>query len=385
MKKNPGREDHGLAKEIFDIVTRKTLLSWYLVRHFFKWVLFLSGLFLAIILLFDFSELLRRASSKPHVSLLSLVQMVFFKAPHLLEHISPFIFFFAALMSLWLLNKNQEITVMKASGLSIWQILSPLVLGAWIFGMIDLFAIHPLSSRFLAYYRSMDEAYFNQKNDRVMVSESGVWIREHINETQRILHIQQINPQKNWAKQMSIFEFDAQNRFLRRIEADSGFFQEKVLILKKTWEQSMDEMPSFSEQKQLDTTLSLNTLEKTGIPPDSLGFNQIPSFSKILDRSGLSSHKYWMYWHSLIARWFWLGIMVLLAAPCILRPARQVRQKNLMILGIGIVTAFLLYFLRDVTYALGKTGTLPILLAAWAPVAMSALLGMTALLYVEEG
>jgi lipopolysaccharide export system permease protein len=47
--------------------------------------------------------------------------------------------------------------------------------------------------------------------------------------------------------------------------------------------------------------------------------------------------------------------------------------------GLGI------YFLQDVTQALGQTGILPMLLAASAPSAVAILLGMTFLFHEEDG
>ena len=115
----------------------------------------------------------------------------------------------------------------------------------------------------------------------------------------------------------------------------------------------------------------------------SISFWDLLETEQMLNQSGLSGHKYAMYWHSLIARWVWLGIMVLLAASCSLRSIRE--QGTVALMTIGALSAFILYFLRDITYALGNSGTLPIALAAWTPVTISALLGITVLLHFEEG
>ena len=109
----------------------------------------------------------------------------------------------------------------------------------------------------------------------------------------------------------------------------------------------------------------------------------LPKFVNLFEKSGLSGAKYNLYWHSLIARAFWLLAMVMLAATFTMRPFRQGRTGFLIMVGLGM--GFVLYFLRDVTYAMGLASTLPIMLAAWAPVGISAMMGIAFLLHWEDG
>jgi len=51
----------------------------------------------------------------------------------------------------------------------------------------------------------------------------------------------------------------------------------------------------------------------------------------------------------------------------------------------GIAAGFLLFFLSNLVAALGQTGAIPVLLAAWAPAIVSTLLGLTMLLHLEDG
>jgi lipopolysaccharide export system permease protein len=57
---------------------------------------------------------------------------------------------------------------------------------------------------------------------------------------------------------------------------------------------------------------------------------------------------------------------------------------GLLILG-GLFAGFLLYFLTDVVLALGVSGGLPVILAAWAPAGVFTLLGLAMLLHLEDG
>ena len=51
----------------------------------------------------------------------------------------------------------------------------------------------------------------------------------------------------------------------------------------------------------------------------------------------------------------------------------------------GLAAGFTLYFLTNLIYALGGSGTLPITLAAWAPSLIVAMLSGAMLLHLEDG
>jgi lipopolysaccharide export system permease protein len=75
--------------------------------------------------------------------------------------------------------------------------------------------------------------------------------------------------------------------------------------------------------------------------------------------------------------------MVLVAATFSLRLTRRGRL-GIFILA-GLISGFLLYFLSDLSLALGMSGSLPAVLSAWAPATIFALIGMAMLFHLEDG
>jgi lipopolysaccharide export system permease protein len=75
--------------------------------------------------------------------------------------------------------------------------------------------------------------------------------------------------------------------------------------------------------------------------------------------------------------------MVFMAASFSLRLARLGGMPQLML--AAVLSGFGVYFLGDVTGALGQSGILPLPLAALAPAAAASLLGMTLLFHEEDG
>ena len=75
-------------------------------------------------------------------------------------------------------------------------------------------------------------------------------------------------------------------------------------------------------------------------------------------------------------------LMVLLAAPVSQASARSGGTASRMTLGIGL--GFLFFVSDGLSTALGETGSLLPVLAAWAPVAIFASVGGSVLLRVEQ-
>ena len=76
--------------------------------------------------------------------------------------------------------------------------------------------------------------------------------------------------------------------------------------------------------------------------------------------------------------------MVIFSAVFTLRMNLR-RGVPVMMIGGGLATGFALYFLSDVVFALGASASVPMMLAAWSPAGASLLVGISMLLYSEEG
>jgi lipopolysaccharide export system permease protein len=56
-----------------------------------------------------------------------------------------------------------------------------------------------------------------------------------------------------------------------------------------------------------------------------------------------------------------------------------------LLLVIGIAAGFTFYFFSNLIYAFGASGTLPLMLAAWAPALVAMMMGAALLLHFEDG
>ena len=75
--------------------------------------------------------------------------------------------------------------------------------------------------------------------------------------------------------------------------------------------------------------------------------------------------------------------MILLAATVALRPQRQ--GHTFVFIVAGVMVGFVVFFMSNFLQALGASHQIPVFLSAWSPAMLCGLLGVAALLTLEDG
>jgi lipopolysaccharide export system permease protein len=134
---------------------------------------------------------------------------------------------------------------------------------------------------------------------------------------------------------------------------------------------------------RIPTTLTVGRVQESFASPSALSFWALPGFIRLLRRSGFSATQHELAFQSLLALPLLCATMVLVAAGFSMRPSR--RGGAIQMIGAGVGCGFLLFMLSEVAAELGKSGALPVGLAAWAPAAAGLMLALALLLHLEDG
>ena len=336
----------------------------------------------SIIFLFDFAELQRRAGSKD-ITLIIKLKMVLLRSPYLLEQVLPFLVFVAALFIFWRMNRDNELLIFRSIGISLWRLILPISLTALMIGFIDLAAFNPLSSAMQKQYEKLEKRYLSKSKEDVKVASTGLWLSEKMGPNQAIYRADKIDLKNLILLNPNIIITSPGNHFIKRLDAKTAKIQGGHLILKDGWETNVRKSPQPFAEKTIETSLNKNRIEEMKVSRAIFSFWNLPSYIALLEASGLHALKYKMYWHSMLARTFWLGTMILLAAAFSCRPYKQ--GKTILILLTGLIVGFSLYFFKDLTFALGTSGRLPPMIAAWLPPLLTLMVGAVLVFNQEDG
>jgi lipopolysaccharide export system permease protein len=358
-------------------------LSRYIGRQFLFYFCMLLGILLSVILLIDTVELLRRAAGKPDATFTIVIQMAVFKLPEIGQQVFPFVILFAGMFTFWRLTRSQELVVARAVGVSAWQFLGPVLMVAPLIAVFQVTVINPVGSVLVARYEKMEDRYLRGRTSSLVVSGSGLWLRQIQDKGQVLIHAESVEAGTTRLKPVNVFMYDNKGVFESRIDAASATLQPGYWTIRDGWLNTGNgPAERFSEYK-LDTDLTLERIQESFASPDSLSFWELPGFIKTLQDTGFSATRHRLHFQSLLSTPLLFCAMVLFAAAFSLRQTR--RGGTMIMVAGGVVTGFVLFLFSDVVRAFGLSETIPVPLAAWAPAGASLLLGITVLLHLEDG
>jgi len=360
-------------------------LSFYVGRQFFASFIMLFVLFVGLILLFDTVELLRRAASKPDVTIRIIVEMSLLKLPRMAGQLFPFAVLFGGMMTFWRLTRSHELVVTRAAGVSAWQFMAPVLVIATIIGIFQVSVFNPISSVFLLRFDQLEARYLKGQTNLLAISPTGLWLRQANLDGQSVIHANTVlqKAQEVELQDVTIFAFRGADSFIERIHASTGRLEDGFWHLKDVAIFKPEEPIQRFPQHLFETDLTVGKIQDSFAAPETLSFWELPAFIRTLENSGFSATRHRLHWHSLLAAPLLLCAMVLIAATFTLRHAR--RGGMLFVISGGVMTGFLLFFFSDLVFALGLSDSIPVVLAAWSPSGVSTLLGLAMLLHLEDG
>ncbi len=355
----------------------------YLARQFFVWVVYVVAIFFVIVFLVDFMELLRRASDQ-NIDLRVLLRMAFLKAPSMAGKLLPFSVLFASMMTLWRMIRNQELVVVRAAGISIWQVLLPLIILGLLLGTFRAFVFNPFEAATLSRFEHLEARYLKGKGSFMAVSPSGLWLRQSLEENYAIIYAQQISTDGSHLTLPSVFIYDNKDSFISRIDAGRAVLMQGKWRLENVRISKVDHPILNQKEYVLETDLTPEKIQDSFAPPETISFWNLKDFIHTLESSGFSSARHRLHYHVLLSTPLLLCAMILVAMAFTVHI--RSRHAKVFYAFVGCIFAsFLLHIMSDVIMAMGLVGRLPVSVSAWVPGVVVSLLGMAAILHLEDG
>lgn len=364
-------------------MTTTRTLSRYIARVFAGSFVSLLVVLAGVVLLFEFVEIVRRTGNRPEVSLELAFRMTMLKLPDTVQAIFHFTVLFSAMFTFWRLTRSQELVVARAAGVSVWQILRPVLWVALAIGAFKILVFNPVSAAMYGRFELLEERYIQGRVNVLDISKGGLWLRQRMPEGVSVIYAESTAPGEVLLNNVIVFLYDSADRYTGRIDAKEAQLHPGYWELRQAWLMEGEMEPTFVDVTRLATDLTRQRIQENFASPKTLSFWALPDFISTLETTGFSATEHRLAYQGLLAQPLLLAAMVLFAAAFSLRQHRRGGALMLTIAGIG--TGFTIFVLNDVVTALGLAETIPVGLAAWAPAAVGALIGTAALLHLEDG
>lgn len=353
------------------------LVDVYLFEQFFYYLLVLLVGFVLIFDAFTLFDLLGDIT-RNHISALTVLNYFRYLVPLMVYQLSPLATLVATLVTLAILAKNNEVIALKASGISTYRVVVPLLLGA----ILVAGGMFLLDDTFLPYANQRQDALRDRikgKPAQTYLQPARQWI---FGENTKVYNYELFDPDRQLFGGLNVFELDpATFQIRRRIFASRASWEptENAWVLTGGWVRDFDAAGNVLRYDPFTATSMPELTE----PPSyfrrevrqyyQMNWRQLGQYIASLRQAGFDTARLSVQWQKKFAFPLIAAIIVFLSAPfAFLTGTRGAIGGLAVAVGIGVV-----YWATSALFeAMGSVGQLPPLLAGWAPDAIFGFLGV---------
>ena len=347
------------------------ILDQYVLRQFLGTFLLVLCGFVLLMLLFTFFELVGDII-RNHIALTTVGLYLLNLTPSMLYTIAPLAVLIAVLVTFGVLNRTSEIVAMKATGISLYRLIVPIISIAACFAvclfLFDQFYL-PQANRRQEALRNIIKG----RPPQTVLHPEQTWIFGHPRpgEPGRIFYYKFFDHYSNEFADLSVFEFNpATFSLTRRIFAQRVFWDANrdQWRFQNGWVNDFEGSNQTGIRRFANTTFSEiheepSYFKKENYQSQEMNFGQLERYIRDLRQSGFDTMRLRVaLWHKLAYPLVAI-IMAALAIPFALSMGRRGSLTGIAV-AIGIALA---YWVADGLFgAMGNVAYLPAPLAAWA-------------------
>ncbi len=347
------------------------ILDEYVVRDFVNIFVLVLAAFVLLILLFTYLELVGDII-RNHIPLTTVGAYLVNLTPSMLYKFAPLAVLMAVLVTFGVLNRNSEIIAMKATGISLYRLVIPIVsisaIVAICLFLFDQFYL-PQANRRQEALRSTIKG----RPPQTFLHPEQKWMfgQQEPGEPGRIFYYQFFDSDGNAFANLSVFEFDPHTFALsRRIFAAKVFWdaQQNGWRFQNGWERKFSAASQTEYREFINTTFpeireEPGYFKKESLQSQEMNFGQLEGYIRDLRQSGFDTMRLRVdLWHKLAYPLVAI-VMAVLAIPFALSMGRRGSLTGVAI-AIAVAVSYLL--VDGLFGAMGYVNYLPAPLAAWS-------------------
>ena len=302
--------------------------------------------------------------------------------PNLLHNFFPFVILLSGIWFFLKIKKTDELTAINISGMSNLSIILVPGLLSIILGIFFVTAINPVTSILVTKYETIKGSYEDDKEYLATITENGIWIKEKNLQKNNIIRSSHLENEN--LMEVTIYEFDKNNDFVRRIEAESANISSLKWSLKNTKIINADGIVS-SENRENISYISMYDIKKIKSlysNLETISFWNLENEIKLLEQRGYSTKEMETKLHRSFAFPFFLLSMLLLSSFFTL--GTRFSENNWTYVFITIISSVLIFFFNDFSAVLGKTDKLPIEVSVWMPIAIIFIFSSVGIIHANQ-
>ena len=355
----------------------------YIINEYIKSLFVVIAVMLSIILLINLLDEFNFFKSKKDLKFIFFLIFTVLKIPNVLINLFPFIVLFAGIVFYLKIYNHNEVISLRVMGYSNIQIILIPALTSFVIGYVIVFLIVPFSSSMLRYYEDLRSEY-NETKNLVFVNETGIWILDKNEKEKNIIRIEKINKDFSVVSQITIYNYDVSNNFIRRIDATEGTIKDKNWLLNKVNIISINKKnnkDNYLNNYNYTSNVNINELKNIYKNTETTSLLDINKEMLILEDKGYSTIDLRIRYQKLISFPIYLLAMSILSGLMIINLGKT--SNYLKYGSYGVIISIIIYFLNDLSITIAKSGIISVDFSVWIPIFLIILINLVGITQVN--
>ena len=355
----------------------------YIINEYIKSLFVVIAVMLSIILLINLLDEFNFFKSKKDLKFILFIIFTILKIPNVLINLFPFIVLFAGIVFYLKIYNHNEVISLRVMGYSNIQIILIPALTSFVIGYVIVFLIVPFSSSMLRYYEDLRSEY-NETKNLVFVNETGIWILDKNEKEKNIIRIEKINKDFSTVSQITIYNYDASNNFIKRIDAAEGSIKDKNWLLNNvkiiSSNKKNNKVNNLNNYNYM-SNVNINELKNIYKNAETTSLLDINKEMLILEDKGYSTIDLRIRYQKLISFPIYLLAMSILSGLMIINLGKT--SNYLKYGSYGVIISIIIYFLNDLSITIAKSGIISVDFSVWIPIFLIILINLVGITQVN--
>ncbi|MBD3275212.1 MAG: LptF/LptG family permease, partial [Candidatus Marinimicrobia bacterium] len=271
------------------------LLDRYLVRTFLILFVYSMIAFLAIFLVIDVVENVDRFIDAG-LNRQQILTYYALNVPFFLSTALPMSMLISSIFSIGTLAKNNELTAMKSSGISLYRITFPLLLLAIVISVVSFFFDDQITVHTNRQLEEYKDQYIRKRPPQRHLIRTNIFIQDT---PDRNLIIQQFDGSENSGNQASI-QYLGEDRIVKRIDAGNIFYNDSLnqwylseyVIREFTAQDTQSVTTGSNDTMVVNLNVNPDDILKESVDPAQMDYAELTDFIDKLNRLGIDPRKW---------------------------------------------------------------------------------------------
>jgi len=321
----------------------------FIIKIFFKSLLFVSSIIFSLVFILN---LLSELEFFKDITIDNYfpIFLSILNSPDLLFQMFPFIFLITTQLFFIKLFTNNEIEILKYSGLKNSKILSILGILSIITGVLITLIFYNFSSNLKNFYLELKSPFADDGKYLAVITKNGLWIKDEIGENIYIINSSEIN--KNYLINNFITEFDSNYNVKRNFKTEKIDVSDFEWILYDT---KILEKNNYQIKKifKIKTNFNYKRINSLYSNLSSLNIFQLYELRENYRKLNYSLTEIDLQFLKLISYPIFLFLITIFSSLIMFRVKRY--ESSTAKIALGLFFSVIIYYVNNFFYVLGST------------------------------